>query len=57
MQSKTWSLNIWNYNCSSNKSTCSVMNTCEEAKFYLNSCWIKSLDKDVYWIPCESLCQ
>lgn len=36
---------------------CTQMTSCEEAKFYLNSCLLKRLDSDWDWVPCESLCQ
>jgi len=37
--------------------TCSKMDSCEEARFYLESCWQSSLDKDWNWTPCESICK
>ena len=43
------------YSCDT-KRYCSQMISCEEAKFYLNSCNLKRLDKDWDWTPCESLC-
>lgn len=64
-----WTTNTWstttankpvtntNFSCSVKKTTCWVMKTCEEAKFYLKSCSISSLDKDKDWTPCESLCK
>jgi len=39
-----------------NKSYCSEMTSCEEARFYFNTCWLGKLDRDKDWIPCESLC-
>ncbi len=48
---------IWNYSCSIVKTTCWKMNSCEEAKFYLNSCWISKLDWNKDWTPCETLCK
>lgn len=38
------------------KSTCGQMNSCAEARFYLNSCGVRKLDKDDDGIPCESIC-
>jgi hypothetical protein len=35
---------------------CSEMSSCEEAKYYLTQCGIKSLDSDGDGTPCESLC-
>jgi micrococcal nuclease len=48
--------NSWSFSCEVKKTTCTKMATCEEAKFYLNSCWINRLDADKDWVPCESLC-
>lgn len=38
------------------KKTCKQMKSCEEAKFYLEKCGLKKLDKDKDGIPCESIC-
>jgi endonuclease YncB( thermonuclease family) len=38
------------------KKHCSQMTSCEEAKFYLAQCGVKSLDGDGDGTPCESLC-
>lgn len=38
------------------KRTCSQMNSCEEARFHLTQCGVKSLDRDNDGIPCESIC-
>jgi len=38
------------------KDKCKQMSTCAEAKFYLNECGIRKLDKDKDGTPCESLC-
>lgn len=40
-----------------NKRYCKQMTSCEEAKFYLNVCGLKRLDRDRDGIPCESLCR
>jgi micrococcal nuclease len=40
----------------SNKKYCSEMSSCEEAKYYLTQCGVKSLDGDGDGTPCESLC-
>jgi endonuclease YncB( thermonuclease family) len=38
------------------KTKCSEMNTCVEAKFFLNVCGLKKLDRDGNGVPCESIC-
>jgi micrococcal nuclease len=38
------------------KKHCSQMASCEEAKFYLAQCGVKSLDGDGDGTPCETLC-
>ena len=38
------------------KHYCSQMASCEEAKFYLMQCHVKTLDKDGDGVPCENLC-
>lgn len=42
--------------CSS-KTMCKQMTSCAEAKFYLNSCAMRNLDKNGDGVPCESLCK
>ncbi len=39
-----------------NKTRCGQMRSCEEARFYLNSCGLHRLDADSDGIPCESIC-
>jgi endonuclease YncB( thermonuclease family) len=39
-----------------NKKHCSEMSSCEEAKYYLTQCGVKSLDGNGDGTPCESLC-
>jgi micrococcal nuclease len=39
-----------------NKKHCSQMSSCEEAKYYLTQCGIKSLDENGDGTPCERLC-
>jgi endonuclease YncB( thermonuclease family) len=39
------------------KSKCGDMSSCAEAKFYLNSCGVRRLDRDNDGIPCESICK
>jgi len=39
------------------KRRCGEMANCEEARFYLRICGVKSLDRDVDGVPCESLCR
>jgi endonuclease YncB( thermonuclease family) len=38
------------------KTHCQQMRDCEEAKFYLNTCGLKTIDGDGDGIPCEKLC-
>lgn len=40
----------------SRKRTCGQMTSCEEAKFYLNTCGINKLDRNNDGVPCESIC-
>ena len=40
------------YQCKG-KTTCSQMNSCKEAKFYLQTCHLKKIDADKDGIPCE----
>lgn len=40
----------------SRKKYCSEMSSCEEAKYYLTQCGIKSLDGNGDGVPCEKLC-
>ena len=39
------------------KRYCKEMTSCKEAKFYLNVCGVKRLDRDKDGIPCENLCK
>ncbi|MBK8536740.1 MAG: thermonuclease family protein [Candidatus Competibacteraceae bacterium] len=41
----------------SGKRYCKEMSSCEEAKFYLTSCGLGSLDGDKDGMPCEKLCR
>lgn len=43
---------LTDYQCEK-KTICSQMNSCKEAKFYLQNCNLKRLDKDKDGIPCE----
>lgn len=38
------------------KRTCSQLESCEEARFYLTQCGVSSLDRDNDGVPCESIC-
>ena len=38
------------------KHYCAQMVSCDEAKFYLNHCKVKSLDRNEDGVPCEKLC-
>lgn len=42
--------------CDQDKRTCSDMESCEQARFYLNHCDRPRLDGDKDGIPCESMC-
>ncbi|MCP5449740.1 MAG: thermonuclease family protein [Gammaproteobacteria bacterium] len=39
------------------KRYCREMSSCEEAKFYLNTCGVRSLDGNKDGVPCEKLCR
>lgn len=39
------------------KRTCGEMASCEEARFYLDRCGVKRLDRDKDGVPCEALCR
>lgn len=39
------------------KRYCRQMSSCEEARFYLTTCGVSSLDGDKDGVPCESLCR
>lgn len=39
------------------KKYCKEMNSCEEAKYFLNNCNLTRLDGDNDGIPCESICK
>ena len=39
------------------KRYCREMTSCEEAKFYLNTCGVRSLDGNKDGVPCEKLCR
>lgn len=45
------------FDCKPEVKTCGQMTSCEQAKFYLQSCGVKSLDRDGDGVPCESLCK
>lgn len=38
------------------KSKCGEMNSCAEARFYLDTCGVSRLDRDRDGVPCESIC-
>ena len=44
------------FSCSG-KRYCREMTSCEEARFYLNTCGVSSLDGDKDGVPCETLCR
>ena len=44
------------YSCGE-KNTCGQMDSCAEAKFYLDQCGLRRLDRDGDGIPCDSLCR
>lgn len=39
------------------KTYCKEMSSCEEAKYFLNSCNLIRLDGDSDGVPCESICK
>lgn len=39
------------------KRTCAEMNDCADARFYLEQCGVRSLDRDGDGTPCEGLCR
>lgn len=39
------------------KKTCGQMTSCEEARYHLNTCGNKQLDRDKDNVPCESICE
>jgi deoxyribonuclease I len=43
--------------CNPDVKYCKQMKSCDEAKFYLNSCGLKALDRDGDGVPCEALCK
>jgi hypothetical protein len=44
------------YQCGE-KRTCAEMDSCEEAKFHLERCQLRGLDRDGDGTPCDSLCR
>jgi hypothetical protein len=55
VNAKTGSRGIFG-ECESKK-YCNEMNSCEEAKYFLNNCNLTRLDRDNDKVPCESLCR
>ncbi|MBP6116952.1 MAG: thermonuclease family protein [Neisseriaceae bacterium] len=45
-----------NFACGT-KQYCKEMQSCEEARYFLNVCQVKSLDGDGNGVPCEKLCR
>lgn len=45
-----------NFTCGT-KQYCKEMNSCEEARYFLNVCRVKRLDGDGDGVPCERLCR
>jgi len=43
--------------CNTTGIYCSKLKTCEEAKYYLNTCGLKRLDRNWDGVPCENLCK
>jgi endonuclease YncB( thermonuclease family) len=50
------SRNSTGFTCGS-KRTCGQMSSCAEARFYLEQCRLRKLDRDGDGVPCESLCK
>lgn len=44
------------YSCDTTRPYCKDMQSCEQAKFYLNQCGVSKLDRDGDGIPCENIC-
>lgn len=44
------------FSCDDGKRTCKDMDSCADAKFHLNQCGMKKLDRDRDGVPCESIC-
>jgi len=47
---------VGTFTCSIVKKRCAEMTTCDEARFYLQTCGVKSLDGNHDGAPCEKLC-
>ena len=45
------------FSCEGKNSYCKSMRSCAEAKFYLEQCGAKKLDRDGDGIPCENICK
>lgn len=45
------------FSCSTIKKRCAEMTSCEEAKFYLSRCGLKTIDGNHDGVPCETLCR
>lgn len=54
-EAKTEQASKANFSCGS-KRYCKQMSSCEEARFYLNQCGLKRLDRDNDGVPCETIC-
>lgn len=44
------------FSCNIQKTKCSQMRSCAEAKFYYHTCGVARLDRDNDGIPCEKIC-
>lgn len=44
------------YSCNDAIPYCKQMDSCEQARFYLNQCGTDKLDRDNDGIPCENIC-
>lgn len=44
------------FSCSTVKKRCAEMRSCDEARFYLAQCGIRTLDGNHDGVPCEALC-
>lgn len=44
------------YSCDDAIPYCKSMQSCEQAKFYLNQCGANRLDRDGDGVPCENVC-
>ncbi|MFU2127810.1 excalibur calcium-binding domain-containing protein [Gallibacterium anatis] len=49
-------LSAGKYSCDDPIPYCKQMQSCEQARFYLNQCGAGQLDRDNDGVPCENVC-